>query len=174
MTKQRFKVSSIIASILVLIAAVLILSNSTSIVSIKITTNDGVQEKVDRKIPFLKSKSHLPDYRMLYKVNGSWKDAGTIKNSSAKDGLTFKIPKQATFELLEKIKIVDADIGPDQILEEVVVDNTKLTGSLFRYELASSFSLGAGGEWYFSTVIGKAILLGITIAVALLILFFLG
>ena len=143
----------------------MILLNSQAVDAIKLTAHQTTNEMADSKIPFLKSQNHLPDYSIYYKDSeGKWHETETIKNKSAKEGLIFKLAKKPAYKLVEKIKVVDSDIGPDKVLEEIVVDDKVLKGNMFSYELQRSFNIGAGTNWFFSTKVGQAILIGIMIA----------
>ena len=172
---KRNQISSIAIVLMLLIGSIIIFKNSTSTTAITIKINDGVEEKFDRKIPFSKNGiNHLPDYKVEYFYQKKWHDGGTIKNQSAKDGLKFKLPKQPAYELIERVKIKEADVGLDKELENIVIDSPKLNGPMFSYQLHNEFNIGSGVDWFFSTIVGKAILLGLTIAIIIIVLGALG
>jgi hypothetical protein len=164
------------ALVLFLIAAFGIgcMLNADAINQIEVRLKPGVEEPGDHHLLGVGDADKLPDYSLSIRTKDGWEPVGTRLNTSAAQGLTFPVTNGIPFRGIAELRLVEDDKFENDVLEQVPADGTKISGKQFDFALATERRFEAGMEWFFSTPPGKAISLGITLAVFAFIMATLG
>lgn len=157
--------------ILLLLLLVLSVMNGETLKAVEIRLLPDQADYNDRRIPLLtKGADYLPDYQLQYQLGDHWNNIGTIPNKSAKDWLTYDLAVEPCRSLVQRVRVVEDDPLEDDLLDEVALLPSTAQGTMFEFRFHSGYSFKAGLDWFFDTPIGKAIAVGISIAIALLVL----
>ncbi len=150
--------------------AVLSALNAKVISSVRIKLNPGVEEHLDHHLFGFGKEKELPDYRVSIRDRSGWRDLGTKLNTSARDWLEYPVKGNLRFQSAMEIRVVEDDAIEDDVLDQVQIAGESVRGGSFEYRIGTAYRFEAGLKWFFDTAVGKAICLGITIAVVLLVL----
>jgi hypothetical protein len=167
----------VIGAVLILLVALFVaggLANSNAITQVRVQLLPGKEESNDHHLLGIGDGDKLPDYTVRIRTNDRWMQIGTQLNTSAADGLNFPLAESLPVRQALEIQLVEDDKLENDILEQLPINGTKLTGNRFAFEIATERSSRAGMEWFFDTPVGKAISIGITIAVVVVILAAIG
>jgi hypothetical protein len=85
--------------------------------------------------------------------------------------LTFTAPRDIPTRNIYEIQLYDDDPIENDILERISFSKGESKGSKYSFYVVTGWSLSAGLAFFWATAIGKAILLGITIGVAVIMAF---
>lgn len=151
-------------------------SHRQAVESVGIKLRADQVERSDHGIPFLTDqRDRLPDYRVEYLTGRSWFPIGTAFNRSAANWIHFPLSDPPNLSLVQAIRVTEDDRFEDDPLDEVMVaGQTRVTGSMFEFQLQTSPSFKAGMAWFASTALGKAIFAGIMAAVFLVVISYVG
>jgi hypothetical protein len=173
-----WRIARIVAGILalVLLAAFGIgcMLNAESISTIEVRLKPGVQEPGDHHLLGIGNEDKLPDYSLSVRTRRGWELIGTRLNTSAVDGLTFPVKNGTSLRSAAELRLVEDDKVENDVLELLPVSGTKLSGKEFDFSLTTERRFESGMEWFFDTPPGKAISLGITLAVFVFIMAIIG
>lgn len=144
---------------------------SVGLTEVTVTALNREDEPRDHNLPLVKQKEALPDYELtVLLTNGRKLRLGTKPDSSAVDGLTWKLAEPvsvadvATVRLQERDKVISDAVAEVQVVDETVTERG------YRFDFATERSTSVGVASFFVTAIGKAITAGFCIAVILLVL----
>jgi hypothetical protein len=158
-------------SILLFVAfAIGCLLNATAITEVRMRLKPGAEEPGDHHLLGIGEKEKLPDYRLSIRTKDGWEEVGTRLNTSAAGWLGFPLGSGLPARRALELQLIEDDKVENDILEQLPIRGTAFSGKQFDFTIATRQSFESGMEWFFDTPIGKAISLGITIAVAVFIL----
>jgi hypothetical protein len=150
------------------------LANADAITQVRLRLLAGSEEPRDHQLPGFGDDDLLPDYMLRVYTGDRWRQIGTRPNTSAKDWLTFPVTDPMPLRHAFEFQLIEDDKLEDDVLEVVPIIGNRLKGKNFEYEVSTEGSLKSGMEWFFETSVGKAISLGITIGIVVLILAVVG
>lgn len=165
----------VIIGLLALIFLFLSWKNSLVVTGVSIQVKAGVREHYDHSALGIGAEHRLPDYKIKLRVNRKFLaiDLGTKLNTSATNWIDFSIAEIVPIRHLQEILIIEDDKIESDTLDRIQPTGDAFDGSAFHARLATGRSFDAGLNWFFNTPLGKAISIGITIGVILVILSFL-
>lgn len=148
--------------------------NRNAMTSVSVKLKPGVEEPGDHHLLGIGGADKLPDYELRFRDGGEWHTIGLHPNQSAAEGLEFPLKNPWPLYRIEEIQLIEKDHLEDDVLEQLPVQSSKLSGKSFEFEITESSSWSAGTQWFWDTAIGKAFLLGITLGVAVIVIARLG
>jgi hypothetical protein len=145
--------------------------NRTALTAVVVQLRPGVEEPGDHHLLGVGAKDKLPDYELSFRTRqDGWQTLGEHRNTSAKDGLEFRLSEPYPLRKVEELRLVEDDHLENDVLEQLAVTGNNLVGKAFDLKIQTTESWAAGAQWFWDSPIGKAILAGISIAVVILIL----
>jgi hypothetical protein len=173
--KKREKVILLGIGLLVLGSAGMVLFGSVSLESVRISFVGKGKEHGDKFIPGVNSEEKAPDYGVDVRVGDGWTTVG-VKNNHflGGDEIVFAPSEHIPAKAIREIRLYDDDPVEDDILERMDFRKGIMKGKNYEIEARTGFSVSAGWAFYFLSPVGKAILLGITIGVALVVVIHFG
>lgn len=146
--------------------------NSTVVTQVSIRLKSGVKEHLDHSLLKIGEAHRLPDYKVKLRVTRKFLalDLGTKLDTSATNWIAFPVAEVVPARHLQEILIVEDDKIESDLLERIQPIDGKLEGSSFDIQLTTERSFEAGLNWFFNTPPGKALSVGIVIAVVLILL----
>lgn len=158
-------------SLSLLACLLIIVRRSTALLEVTVTAIEADQEPRDHGIPLLKRQEALPDYELQLVLQRGWGKVklGTHVNSSAVDGLVWKLSDPVSLSDVSTLRLLDQDKVVSDTLAEVAVRGKTVTEGNYRFEFVTQRSLEAGIQSFTGTTLGQSIVLAFAIAVALLI-----
>lgn len=148
--------------------------NRNAMTSVSVNLKPGAEEPGDHHLLGIGDSDKLPDYELRFRDGEDWHTIGLQPNQSAAEGLEFPLKNPWPLYRVEEIKLIENDHLENDVLEQLPVQTSKLSGKSFDFEIIESSSWTAGSQWCWDTAIGKAFLLGITIGVAAIVIARLG
>ena len=148
--------------------------NRTAMTAVKVQLKPGAEEPGDHHVLGVGAKDKLPDYEVRFRTGDEWRTIGVRRNTSAAGGLEFPLKEPWPLRKVEELQLVETDHLENDILEQFPVNEGKIVGKAFEFEIAHAESWNAGAQWFWDSMIGKAILLGITLGIAAIIFANLG
>lgn len=145
-------------------------TRSTGIKSITVTFV-GKEEIRDHKIPLFKKKESLPDYTLSVKHAKRGRILlGTKVDQSAREGLSWELPKTYSTEDITLISLTDKDELLSDSVAEVSFTGKQVVENeyQFEYELETSFKIGLESFW--ETAVGKAIMWAVSVTALIILL----
>jgi hypothetical protein len=150
------------------------LLNATAITEVRMRLKPGAEEPGDHHLLGIGDQDKLPDYRLSIRTKDGWEQVGTRMNTSAAGWMSFPIVNGLPARRALELQLVEDDKLENDVLEQLPMIGTAFSGKRFDFTIATKQSIESGMEWFFDTPVGKAISLGITIAVVVLILAIVG
>ncbi|MEM7813208.1 MAG: hypothetical protein AAF532_17165 [Planctomycetota bacterium] len=153
-------------------ACVFIAANrSLGLTEITVTALDSDEEPRDHRIPFFKQNDALPDYelRCLMK-RGLDLDLGVRPDTSAADGLTWRLNEPVSILDVELVRLRDKGRLKSNVVAEVIPGTDSVTRENYRFDFVTARAFSVGVKSFFATPVGVAITWGFGTAVLLLIL----
>ena len=77
----------------------------------------------------------LPDYQVIFDVDGRQVTTNTLDNSSAKEWITLTPKRQVDLSDVRKITIVNKQVLKDEILDSVISPEAKGSGEKYQYRI---------------------------------------
>lgn len=149
-------------------------TNRNAMTSVSVNLKPGVEEPGDHHLLGIGDSDKLPDYQLRFRDGEDWHTIGLQPNQSAAEGLEFPLKNPWPLYRVEEIQLIENDHLENDVLEQLPVQSSKLSGKSFEIEINESSSWTAGAQWFWDTAIGKAFLLGITLGVAAIVIARLG
>jgi hypothetical protein len=156
--------------LLVAVFALGCLTNADAITQVRMRLLDGKQEPSDHHLLGIGDEDRLPDYSLRIRAGNQWNQVGTRLNTSAKQWLSFPLAEGIPVRRAFEVQVVEDDKLENDILEQLPISGTQFAGDMFEFDISTERSTKVGMEWFFDTPVGKAISVGITIAVICLLL----
>jgi hypothetical protein len=142
---------------------------SSGLVAVKVTALDEAAEPRDPGIPVVGKKISLPDYEVTLMLrNGAKIYLGAKPDTSAVEGLTWRISDPVSLSDIASVRLREQDKVVSDAIAEVHVSNEPVTENGYRFEFTSEHSFGLGIQSFFQTPVGKAIGMGFLITVVVL------
>jgi hypothetical protein len=147
-----------IAVISLLSCVVLAAIKSEGLAVVAITAIDPKKEPVDHALPLIKQKEALPDYELFVRMlDGRTIPLGAKPDSSAADGLEWKINDSICVSDIASLQLRERDLVMSDALAEVQVQAGSVTSNNYRFDFVTEPSLKVAIRSFFSTPIGMAI-----------------
>lgn len=144
---------------------------STGLVEVRVTALDAAAEPKDHDIPLFKQKEALPDYEVVVRTKRDQSiDLGTKIDTSAVDGLTWKLADPVSTAEIAGIRLQDQDKLASDVLTEVQIDGPEVVSGNYRFEFRTEQSFRIGIESFFQTPIGMAISGAFFVAILVMLL----
>jgi hypothetical protein len=150
------------------------LQNSSAITEVDVRLKPGGNEPGDHHLLGVGHEDKLPDYTLNIRTKDGWDPIGTRRNTSAADWLKFPVANGIPVRRAAELQLVEDDTVENDVLEQLPIEGLTLSGKQFDFRLTTEDSFEAGMDWFFDTPPGKAISLGITLAVLAFILALIG
>ena len=164
-------VSAGVAILSVLICVVLAVIRSVGLVAVTVTAMDAKEEPRDHNLPLIKQKEALPDYEVAVNLTDGQKILlGTKTNTSAVDGLTWRLSDPISVGEIAGIRLLDQDKLVSDEITEVQLTGDSVKDGNYRLDFKTERSLSVGVGSFFRTPIGKAVTGAFTIAIVALVL----
>lgn len=133
-------------------------------------TGDG-REHSDKYIPGMNSEERPPDYGLKVRTRSGWLLLGVHENQFIGDGtLVFEASEGIPIRHIREMQLYDDDPVEDDILERIPFAVGESVGTKYTFNALAGWSMDAGFAFLWETAFGKAILLGIGIGVAFIII----
>ncbi|GEM_PF-5569552 len=162
--------SSGILGVLFLIFVVTVLVEGRHVKSIEVRYTGEGKEHQDKYLPGINSEEKPPDYGLEIRVKQEWRLVGVKPNRFLGEGSAMYVPPSVIPMLFaEELRWFDQDKLEHDILEILPLEKGLLQGTAYSFDVKTGFSLAAGMEVFWDTPVGKAILMGITICIILLV-----
>lgn len=131
---------------------------SRGLTSVTVTAKNADKEPKDHGVPLIKRKEALPDYELVvHSIHGHTTKLGAKPNTSAVEGLTWKLNEPISISEITGIRLQDQDkMVADAIVEVQITDDVADTPN-YRFEFETSRSFSVGMRAFFFTPIGMAI-----------------
>lgn len=144
------------------VAVFLVLSwkNAVAVESISIRVKEGQREHLDHSLLKLGADQKLPDYNVKLRVTRRLLalNLGTRLNTSATNWLEFAVNERIPARDLQEIIISEDDTVENDELDRIQVRGEVWEGTAFQAQVKTGRSFEIGMNWFFSTPIGKAML----------------
>ena len=147
-----------------------ILSNSKSLKSATVTLSDGGVEYHDKTVLGVGKDDAAADYWLRAFTTEGVVDLGTYANTEIGKGLTFTPQQNVPLKEIVEFQLLDKDRFENDVLLEFPFDSNKHVGTNYTLEVQSSTSIEAGFAWFFKTPVGIAILTGLIIGIAVVVI----
>jgi hypothetical protein len=155
----------------VLACVVMAAVRSTGLTEITVTALDPDAEPRDHRLPFVKQKEALPDYRIIVKLNnGDRIRLGAKPDTSAANGLSWQLSDPISLSGIASIRLDEEDKLISDAIAEVQITDESVTHAGYRFDFHTSRSAAVGVKSFFRTPIGRAITAGFFVAVLVIIL----
>jgi len=159
-----------VVGVLALVFLVLSAINSEGIDSVTVTFVGPGDEVRDNVVLGIGKEDERPDYRLDI-VHGQGRHrCGTVLNRSAAEGITFTVADDISISRVQELVLVEDDKLQDDTVARVQPSGETISAGGYRFDVTTSRSFKVGLDWFFSTEVGKAISLGITIGIVVVIL----
>lgn len=169
--KNLKKYSLIILLGFLVIFVVSVIFGGKSLKSIRVTYTGEGKEHQDKFVPGINSEEKAPDYGLEARFDDKWKLIGLLSNTFiSTNSIVFTPNKQIPVRLVEEIRLFDNDPMENDILEVHTIKEGQIQGDNYTFEVEYGYSLLTGIEYFWHTAIGKALLIGISICVVLVLL----
>jgi hypothetical protein len=173
-----WRIARIVAgALLILLFSAFVLGcllNAEAIKEVRVRLKPGAEEPGDHHLLGIGDRDKLPDYSLRIRTRNRWAAAGTQLNTTAANWLVFPVKAALPLRHALELQLVEEDKLENDVLEQLPLTAMTITGKQFEFQIGTERSFESGMEWFFDTPIGKAISLGITIAVIAVILALLG
>ncbi len=159
-----------VVSMSVLACVIVAVIRSTGLTEVRVTALSEEDEPRDHNIPLFKKSDALPDYEIIIILNHGGKvRLGAKPNTSAVNGLTWKLSKPVSLAEISGLRLQDQDKLVSDAITEVQVESESVTSGNYRFDFTTKRSFGIGIVSFFETPVGMAICGAFAIAVMLII-----
>ncbi len=159
-----------VVSMSVLACVIVAVIRSTGLTEVRVTALSEEDEPRDHNIPLFKKSDALPDYEIIIILNQGGKvRLGAKPNTSAVNGLTWKLSKPVSLAEISGLRLQDQDKLVSDAITEVQVESESVTSGNYRFDFTTKRSFGIGIVSFFETPVGMAICGAFAIAVMLII-----
>ena len=167
--RLRIPFAAIVAA-LALFFLIGVAMNRTAMSVVRVKLKAGADEPSDHHLLGVGGKDKLPDYELRFRSGDDWRPIAAHRNTTAKDGLEFRLNEPWPMRKVDELQLVELDHLEDDVLEQIQIQPGRIDGNAFEFEVVKTESWSAGAEWFWDSSIGKAILLGITLGVAAIVI----
>ncbi len=170
--KTKTRIAAVVASAVGVFAVILVVMSilhSERVDAITVTFIGPGEEVRDKPILGIGKKDLAPDYRLDVVHTGGKHRCATVPNRSAAQGIKFTVAKDVPVSQIQELVLVEADPLGHQTMARVQLSGKAISADGYRFDVASSRSFKVGLDWFFSTAVGKAISLGVTLGIAIVI-----
>lgn len=171
---SKFTRRFVVGSALFLIMLAICYAKSNAIESVSVQVLDPEKEYRDPSIGTIGAHDKLPDYRLsIIDTDGRTHPLGTHVNTSAAEPLTWVLQEPYALINASSLRLVDEDKLESDVLEEVQITGTEVTGSKYRFKITQTRTFKSGMEYFISTPIGMIVggAIGLAILIAILAAF---
>ncbi|WP_417847214.1 hypothetical protein [Thalassoglobus sp.] len=159
-----------VVSMSVLACVIVAVIRSTGLTEVRVTALSEEDEPRDHNIPLFKKSDALPDYEIIIILNQGGKvRLGAKPNTSAVNGLTWKLSKPVSLAEISGLQLQDQDKLVSDAITEVQVESESVTSGNYRFDFTTKRSFGIGIVSFLETPVGMAICGAFAIAVMLII-----
>lgn len=151
-------------------AAFGILMNAQSLRSVTVTLSSGGEEYHDKTILGMGKEDRNPDYWLRARTTEGVVDLGTYANQELGEGLSFTPQQNIPAKEIVGFQLLDKDKFESDVLAEFPYETDQLVGANYTLEIHKGMSLESGLAWFFKTPIGIALLTGLIIGIAVIII----
>ena len=152
-------------------AAVGVFMHSQSLDSVTVTLSEGGEEYHDKTLLGIGQADVLPDYWLRAKTTGGVVNLGSYANRLVGEGLSFTPQQTLPAREIVGFELLDKDTFGSDVLEAFPYESDRLVGVDYTLEIDKGLSLESGFAWFFMTPIGLAILAGLILGIAGILLF---
>ena len=146
-------------------------TRSLGLTAVTVTALDPAKEPVDHVVPLIKRHEALPDYELTILLrNGDTIRLGTKPDTSAAGGLEWRIEEPVCVADIASLRLTEQDKVVSDALAEIQVSGESFTENGYRFDFQTERSFAVGVHSFYKTPIGMAILGGVFVAVALIVL----
>ncbi len=166
------RIAIVAAAVAAVFAVTLLVTSilySERVDSITVTFVGPGDEVRDQVILGIGKEEADPDYRLDVVYTGGKYKCGTVLNRSAAGGITFAVAEDIGVSQIQELVLIEDDKLRNDTIARVQWSAKTVSADGYRFEVATSRNFKVGLNWLFSTALGKAISLGITLGVALVI-----
>jgi len=157
-----------VAAGLAITCLVMSMLNSERVDWVKVTfigSNPGGPDAV----PSEDANKEKPEYRLDVVHSRGTHACATVENRSAANSVVFTFVEDLPVSQIRELLLIKEDKAQHDTLARVRFSTKPVSTDEYRFEVASSRRFQVGIRWFFSTVVGKAISLGITVGIAVAI-----
>ena len=148
----------ILVCVILFVVMVMVGIRSEGLRVIKVTALDENLEPRDHHLPLIKQKEALPDYEIIIqKREGIKTSLGTKDNTSAKEGLEWRLDTAISLRDIASIELLDRDKLISDLLVEVPVSTPSIVAGNYRFEFQTERSAETGLNSFFNTPLGRTL-----------------
>jgi hypothetical protein len=144
--------------------------NARRVEAVVATLSPGGVEHRDKVVLGIGAADEPPDYGVRVRTRSGWEDLGTHANTWIGGGLEFRPSESIRVSAVREVQLVDRDKLENDVLEQAPLNDHTIIGRNYTLEVRTTFDLESGFGWFFQTPVGLAILFGIGVAVAIIVL----
>ncbi|HBN74529.1 MAG TPA: hypothetical protein DD473_01660 [Planctomycetaceae bacterium] len=143
---------------------------SNGLIHVTVTALNSEVEPRDHNLPFIKQQESLPDYELIVNYsNGLKTNLGTKPNSSAVQGLTWRLNEPVPVCEIVGVRLQDQDKLISDVITEVQVTSDSTEADGYQFDFYTEHSVAIGVQSFFRTPIGVAISAAFFVAVLIII-----
>jgi hypothetical protein len=150
---------------------IIIIYGARALDSIDVSFTGTGKEHADKYVPGVNKNEKAPDYALSVITQEGIEVIGVKANQFIGSGVsTFLSLKNIPIHHITEIQFEDDDPLENDLLERVAFKQGEIQGKEYRFTVKTQWSLIAGLTFFWSTALGKAILLGITVGVVVIVI----
>lgn len=151
-------------------AIVGIVMHSQSLQSVRVTLSPGGTEYHDKVVLGIGKDDAAADYWLRASTTEGIEDLGAYANTEIGAGLTFTPQRNMPLKDIVSFQLLDKDKFESDVLAQFPYESDRHVGVNYTLEIESGLSIESGFSWFFQTPVGIAILTGLIIGIAVVII----
>jgi hypothetical protein len=168
--KVRLLIPMVAVGVLALLSLGVVAAGAKALSTVTLSLRSPGAEHTDKYIPGLNTEEKAPDYGIEVRVGQAWETIGVRQNQFlGEESLRFEVQSSIPIRAIQEIRVIDDDPIEDDVLERLDFHSGKIVGQGFVITSSTRFDLASGLELFWTSTVGKAVLLGLAVGIALVI-----